>query len=220
MSGIADGGIGGGNILGHIAEGIMGGGGASGSTARSGPGGTSSIWGPLTQEDFANAGSYDYSDPPPGYDYTSQDFANAHSDFANALNTPLPGDTDMILTDDYPRPDINPRPTQRPRPGTAADSFDWTPVNNNENINYGVPIGPQMNPNAVTPSSGGCSCSRKKYSCEDKCAYNAQMKMQCKGCKSYFRKTKNYVYPKRRRYARSYSRPRYTRRKRTTRRKI
>lgn len=109
-----------------------------------------------------------------------------------------------------------------PMPSAASfGNTGDTPMNNaipdpipaNPNINYGYPIGPQLGPNAVAPTvgagcGGGCSC-RRKYTCEEKCAYNAMMKEQCKGCKAYFRKTKQWVRPKRR----------YTRRKRTYRRK-
>jgi len=203
ISGIADGGIGGGNILNHVAQSITGGGGGGGLLGGSGGGFSSS--------DRAVPGELDFS---------------------NALGVPLPEDNDLemaIVTPAAypPRPDINPRPSQRPRPnppGEAPVFPDAVPMGQpNPNLNYASPIGPTMpGYGPVKPtgmygqggmytgtggSSGGCSC-RPKRSCEEKCVYNAQMKEQCKPCRSWFRSQKKYIYPPKRR--RTYRRKRTT----------
>jgi len=69
----------------------------------------------------------------------------------------------------------------------------------------------------VMAGAGACSCKPKR-TCAEKCAYDEQMKMQCKPCRAYFRRTKKYIYPKRKRYARrSYPRRKtYRRRKSQT----
>lgn len=194
MEGLADGGIGGGNILSHVAQSIAGGG-DSGYTSRAVPGAL---------------------------------------DFGDNVVTPGSGDFANALDDD------NPRPAKRPNLGTTpggvgatsamgavgsvnADGSwgDYTFGGGGPTM-YDAPIGPQPNPNYLGGTGGtggghsGCSCSTKRYSCEEKCAYNAQMKEKCKGCKTYFRKNKNYIYPKRKRYTkrRSYTpKRRYTRRR-------
>lgn len=189
MEGLADGGIGGGNILSHVAQSIVGGDG--GNTSRAIPGA-------LNFSDDSNVVT------PGNY-------------FANALD------------------DDNPRPSKRPNTGTTpgfAEGFggggapgnmpaDYVPTptynDNFSTIPPGQFMGPVM-PQGMSTGGGhsGCSCSSKKYSCEEKCAYDAQMKEKCKGCKTYYRRKKQYIYPKRKRYSkkRSYTpRRRYTRRR-------
>lgn len=206
ISGIADGGIGGGNILNHVAQSITGGGGGGvpGSTARAGP----------------------------GTSYANQ-VTPVQLNFADALDTPLPDSNSDISYDPiesnsdlsydhsmgtqpvYDRPDLNPQPYkwQRIEDGTQGPMAPTVPIPSNNfgpNSNYSsVPPGDFMGP--VQPSSygsGGCSC-RPKYTCEQKCAYNAQMKEQCKPCRRWFKSQKKYIYPPKRR--RTYRRRTYRR---------
>jgi len=66
----------------------------------------------------------------------------------------------------------------------------------------------------MTGSTGdsGCDC-KKRYTCEEKCQYNAVMKEKCKGCSRFLRKKRTYrrPYSRRRSYSRSYGRRSYSR---------
>jgi len=201
MSGIADGGIGGGNVLRHVAAGIVGGGGG-GQTSRAVP------------------GRLDFSDAPdtPGMSTLTPPYATY---------PPMYDDDETWMHSNATRPDMepNPRPGKMPRLddfsnslGTTTDGGTTTtggyelPVSNagyagQDGGLYGNMAGTGLNQDSYTQTTGGCSC-RKKYTCEEKCAYNAAMKEKCKGCKTYFRKTKKWIYPKRRKtsYRRSYRR--------------
>lgn len=115
------------------------------------------------------------------------------------------GDFSMALDDPG---DVN---EQQVRPPGGTGNGEWGPnqFGTGGAINYGGPIGPKPNPYFVRPTDSGCSCGgRKKYTCEEKCAYNAQMKEQCKGCRTYFRKNKKWIYPKKKKrsYRKSYRR--------------
>ena len=189
ISGIADGGIGGGNILNHVAQSITGGGGGGGGLLGAAGGGFSS-------SDRAVPGTLD---------------------FANALDVPIPEDDDLemavVTPAEYPpRPDINPRPPQRPRPnppGEVIQTVSPAPYADTVPNYQTIPAGQFMGPvQQGQTHPGGCSC-RPKYTCEQKCAYNAQMKEQCKPCRGWFRSQKKYIYPPRRR--RTYRRKTYRR---------
>jgi len=89
---------------------------------------------------------------------------------------------------------------------------------------YGAPIGPLQNPNFLSPpgqsgwptAGSGTGTCRPKRTCAEKCAYNEQMKVNCKGCRSYFRSTiKKPIYPYKSRRRTTYRRRRTTRRKRS-----
>jgi len=185
ISGIADGGIGGGNILNHVAQSITGGGGGGvpGSTARAGPGTSYANQVTPVQLDFADA-----------------------LDNPNPLDMPLPLDSNSDLSYDhsmatqpgYERPDLNPQPNKWQRigdGGMVADAPYAETVPNYSTIPAGQFMGP-VQQGQTHP--GACSC-RPKYTCEQKCAYNAQMKEQCKPCRKWFRSQKKYIYPPRRR---------------------
>lgn len=222
-----DGGVGGGNILRNVAEEIVTGGSGPGQTSRAVPG-TLDFSNALDQDmpvvtpdpvstetNFNNFGNWNAPAPPP--------IPFPENPTAPRPNKRKPGKMPCCYRP--ARKTYNSRPfaplfqqpdatTTTPSNATGDTNMAGTwpeEVGANPDINYGYPIGPQVGPNAVSPSGGcggNCSC-RRKYTCEEKCAYNAQMKEQCKGCKSYFRKTKQWVRPKRR----------YYRRKRTYRRK-
>lgn len=180
VSGLADGGIGGGNLLSHVAQNIVGG--SGGNTSRA------VVPGALDM----NAGAEPSPITTPGMYVTDLDFANALDE----------------------RPDINPRPSQRPKidSGTTMTSTTSPSFGEQTYANEGEAFANSYS-DSIGPSQSGCSCStRKRYTCEEKCAYNAQMKEKCKGCKPYFRKTKQYVYPKRRKTCRSSYRRRSYRR--------
>lgn len=205
VSGIADGGIGGGNILRHVAAGIVGGGG--GQTSRAVP------------------GRLDFSDAPdtPGVSTLTPPFAPY---------PPLPGYPDAPMGNSGPRPNLspNPRPGKIPRIDDFSNSLNTgtstsTGTGTTDTGGYTLPVSNAgyagqdgglygdyagngtLVQDSYTQTAGGCSC-KKKYTCEEKCAYNAQMKEKCKGCRTYFRKTKKWIYPKRRKtyYRRPYRR--------------
>lgn len=233
VEGIADGGIGGGNILRNVAENIVGGGsGASAPTYGNMPAGTArTVPGTLNfneeleqnialemqgQGDFANALDFDINEDQTWMPNAVTPDQPMHPAQAAGYARPPSPNAEM------PPPHI---PFRRDPVAAALGNEQWGPSQfgtSGAPIQYNAPIGPPNNPNLVggytgstyTASGGSCSC-RPKRTCEEKCAYDAQMKEQCKGCKTYFRRKKQYIYPKRRRY---YKRRSYRRRSKSTRR--
>lgn len=138
-----------------------------------------------------------------------------------------PGDTPMqpAQSSGAPRPHSpstypeNPRPNAPYRPTTPAmpmnvdlnAALGGAPLGTTQTTNNGYQaVGPYefMGP-VLPPTMGGGpgtynqsgSC-RPRLTCAQKCARDEHLKAQCKGCKAYFRRTKNYIYPKRKRYTR------------------
>jgi hypothetical protein len=164
---------------------------------------------------------------PPSPPYAT-DFANALDlDYNEIAGNPVtPGDTPMTQTtltgtvrphspttySPNPRPNAPYRP-QTPQPPLVGD-FNLAlggPVaptvptaNNNFGTNYStIDTGTFMGPVRPTAYGGnGSGSCRPRRTCAEMCAYNEQMKAQCKGCRSYFRRTKKYIYPKRKKTSR------------------
>lgn len=130
---------------------------------------------------------------------------------AQGIQETRPASTSRAGTGTVVSPEKRPHKKQRIDASTNTGDFSNALDGGNLATEPTVAVGPNefmgpvapagWTPNIVNGSGAGwnkgCSCSgRRKYTCEEKCAYNAAMQEKCKGCRSYFRKNKKWIYPK------------------------